>query len=135
MPIWADEGRCVVSLEQMPYRGGDFTPIQISEGGRALLAGKLTQLSESQLRAMFESARFPDPATGEATGDVTAWVRTFQDKVRQIAQRPPLPVTCQLTAAARRCFVRQPLDVPGVDRLSRAADRLKVQIVRRKSSV
>jgi hypothetical protein len=84
-------GRCVVSLRQMPYHGGNFTPIQISEGGRAMLAGRLTQLSESQLRAMFESARFPDPATGEAPGDITAWVRTFQEKVRQIAQRPPCP--------------------------------------------
>ena len=91
MPIWADEGRCVVSLRQMPYHGGNFTPIQISEGGRALLADKLTQLSESQLRAMFESARFPDPSTGETPGDITAWVRTFQEKVRQIAQRPPCP--------------------------------------------
>ena len=26
-----------------------------------------------------------------APGDVTAWVRTFQEKVRQIAQRPPCP--------------------------------------------
>ena len=47
VPIWADEGRCVVSLENLPYTGGRFTPIQISEGGRPqLVAGKLTQLSE-----------------------------------------------------------------------------------------
>ena len=91
MPIWADEARCVVSLQQMPYHGGNFTPIQISEAGRALLAGRITQLSESQLRAMFESSRFPDPATGDAPGDITAWVRTFQEKVRQIARRQPCP--------------------------------------------
>lgn len=91
MPIWADEGRCVVSLRQMPYHGGNFTPIQISEGGRALLASKLSQLSEAQIRTLFESARFPDPATGQAPGDVTAWVRTFQEKVRQIAERPGCP--------------------------------------------
>jgi hypothetical protein len=56
-----------------------------------MLAARLTQLSESQLRAMFESARFPDPATGKTPGDITAWVRTFQEKVRQIAQRSPCP--------------------------------------------
>ena len=27
----------------------------------------------------------------EAPGDITAWVRTFQEKVRQIADRPPCP--------------------------------------------
>lgn len=89
--IWADEPRCVVSLRQMPYKGGNFAPIQISEEGRKLLASKLTQLSEAQIRTIFESARFPDPATGKTPGDVTAWVRTFQEKVRQIADRPACP--------------------------------------------
>jgi hypothetical protein len=89
-PIWTDKARCVVSLETMPYRGGHFTPIQISEEGRKLLAGKLTQFSEAQIRALFEAARFPDPETGDV-GDVTAWVRTFQDKVRQIADRAECP--------------------------------------------
>ena len=91
IPIWADEARCVVSLENLPYRGGRFTPIQISEGGRALIAGKLTQLSEEQIRALFQSARFPDPASGAVNGDVTLWVKTFRDKVRQIAERPACP--------------------------------------------
>jgi hypothetical protein len=90
-PVWADPDTCVVSLENLPYRGGNFTPIQISEGGRALLAGKLTQLSETQMRALFQAARFPDAESGGVTGDVAAWVKTFQDKVRQIADRPACP--------------------------------------------
>lgn len=91
-PIWADSGKCVVSMENLPYRGGQFTPIQISEAGRELLAEKLRRFSESQVRSLFEAARFPDPASGQVPGDVTMWVRTFQDKVRQIADRPACPV-------------------------------------------
>ena len=90
-PIWADKDKCTISLQHLPYRGGNFTPIQLSEDGRALLAGKLTQLSEAQIRALFESARFPDPATGAVPGDVTAWVDTFRDRVRKIADRPACP--------------------------------------------
>ncbi len=85
-PIWTDPATCVVSLESMPYQGGNFTPIQISEEGRRLLAGKLTQLSDQQVHALFEGAHFP-PASGDEKGEVTGWVRAFQDKVRQIADR------------------------------------------------
>lgn len=90
-PIWADAPRCIVSMENMPYHGSNFRPVQISEGGRALLGGRLRELSEPQIRALFQAAGFPDPASGRATGDVTPWVQTFQDKVRQIADRPPCP--------------------------------------------
>ncbi|MEO6222326.1 MAG: hypothetical protein ABIP90_03685 [Vicinamibacterales bacterium] len=85
-PIWTDPGQCLVSLEAMPYHGGNFTPIRISEGGRRLLAGKLVQFSEHQIRSLFEGAHFP-PATGDGTGEVNGWVRTFQDKVRQITDQ------------------------------------------------
>jgi hypothetical protein len=90
-PIWSDAARCTVSLEAMPFKGGHFTPVQISEGGRAWLAGRLTQLSHAQIQALFQSAGFPDPASWRATGDVSLWVKTFQDKVREIADRPPCP--------------------------------------------
>ena len=89
-PIWADTAGCIVSLDDMPYKGGHFQPTQILEDGRRLLADRLSQLSESQIRTLFETARFPDPSTGEA-GDVSGWVRVFQDKVRQIAARPACP--------------------------------------------
>ena len=89
-PIWADVAGCVVSLENLPYKGGHFQPTQISEEGRLLLGNRLSQLSEAQIRTLFQTARFPDPATGEP-GDVSPWVRVFQDKVRQIAARPACP--------------------------------------------
>ena len=89
-PMWSDPTRCVTSLESMAYEGGRFEPVQISEEGRALLASKLTQFSGQQIRALFEGAHFP-PAGREKKGDVTSWVKTFQEKVRQIADRscPP----------------------------------------------
>lgn len=86
-PIWADATTCLTGLESMPYEGGRFEPTHISEGGRAMLAAKLEQLSEAQIRTLFLAARFPDPDTRTVTGDVTPWVKTFQDKVRQIAGR------------------------------------------------
>jgi hypothetical protein len=91
-PIWAKGGGCVATLDSMPYNGGRFKPTRISEEGRRLLADKLTQFSDAQVRALFEAARFPDPVSGEFTGDVMPWVQTFKQKVRLIADRscPPL---------------------------------------------
>jgi hypothetical protein len=87
-PIWADERTCLVSMRSMPYEGILFPPTVISEAGRALLAERLTQLSTAQIHALFASARFPDPVTGaEPAADLTPWVRTFEAKVRQIADR------------------------------------------------
>ena len=90
-PIWTDRATCRVSLEHLPFQGGTFVPVQIVEAGRALLAGKLTQLTETKLRTIFESARFPDPVSGDVPGDVTSWVKTFQEKVRQIAEGSACP--------------------------------------------
>jgi hypothetical protein len=86
-PMWAEGGGCVTTLDSMPYNGGRFKPTRVSEEGRRLLASKLTQFSEAQIRALFLGARFPDPSSALFTGDVTPWVKTFQDKVRQIAER------------------------------------------------
>jgi len=84
-PIWADAGSCTVKL---PHRDGTFDTIRISEAGRVLMAGRLRQLSETQIATIFQSAGFPDPASGETNGDVTLWVKAFRDKVRQIDNRP-----------------------------------------------
>jgi hypothetical protein len=87
-PIWEDERTCLVHMKSMPYAGILFPPTVISEAGRELLADRLTQLSEPQIRALFTAARFPDPVTdAEPAADLTPWVRTFQAKVKQIAER------------------------------------------------
>jgi hypothetical protein len=87
-PIWEDERTCLVTMQSMPYQGILFPPTVISEAGRALVADRLSQLSPTQIHALFAAARFPDPVTSvEPAADLTPWVRTFQAKVRQIADR------------------------------------------------
>lgn len=88
--IWKDPTGCVGNL------GGSFTgtlkdPV-ISEAGRRFLAERLTQLSDEQLRGLFEAARVhlraraPDHArSGLATVD--EWVLAFKAKRAQIVER------------------------------------------------
>jgi hypothetical protein len=90
-PIWADAATCMVSLQNMPYHGGNFAPTHISEEGRLLLASKLRQLSATQITRMLEAAHFTDPGNKPDAADVSLWVTAFQDKVRQIVDRPPCP--------------------------------------------
>jgi hypothetical protein len=74
------------------FHGATFPETTISESGRQLLAGLLSQLSEQQLRDLFEGARFGEFADASpADRDVDNWVRTFQGKVRQIVERGPCP--------------------------------------------
>jgi hypothetical protein len=92
LPVWKDSVNCVVSMETLPYHGILFPPIQISEGGRALLASRLKKLSEAQIHAIFQGARFPDPLTEKVPArDLTPWVRAFQKKVREIADHTACP--------------------------------------------
>ena len=92
-PIWRDDA-CLVSMDTMPHGGVTFRPVHISEGGRQLLAAKLRRLTDAQIAALFTAARFPDPLTGEQpAGDLAPWVRTFQEKVRAVADRPACPST------------------------------------------
>ncbi len=81
-PIWTDAATCRIDFSSMPYHGAGFPALSISEGGRALLASRLRQLSERQITDLFVGARFPDPA---------AWVQAFFAKVAVIADRPACP--------------------------------------------
>ena len=88
--IWKAPSGCVGNL------GGSFTgtlkdPV-ISEAGRRFLAERLTQLSDGQLRGLFEAARVhlraraPENArSGLATVD--EWVLAFKAKRAQIVER------------------------------------------------
>jgi hypothetical protein len=91
-PLWADAGQesCRVSMAAMPYNGGTFVPVDISEGGRQLLAGRLRQLDARQIAELFEAARFPDAGSGGDAG-VEAWVALFLERVSRLADRPPCP--------------------------------------------
>jgi len=83
-PVWHDPAKCLVSMKAMPYYGGTFEDVAISEGGRRLLAGRLRQLSPKQIKTLFAAA---------GLDDVPAWTAAFQDRVRQIADRPACAAT------------------------------------------
>jgi hypothetical protein len=91
-PVWTDRARCAVSMRQMPYGGGTFPDTNISEGGRQLLGGELSALSEAQVLSLFRGARFPEFFGGKGTdADAHAWTRAFLDKVAQITTGEPCP--------------------------------------------
>ena len=90
--IWKDAATCTISMAHMPWAGGTFPETRVSEEGRLMLAGLLEQLSVSQLRTLFESARVPSHDQVSArSGSADAWIGTFLDKVAQIKSGGPCP--------------------------------------------
>lgn len=83
-PIWAEVTSCTLSMKSLPYDGATFPDVRISEEGRRLLGDRLKQLSPAQIATLFASAGFTD---------VDKWVTAFRDKVRQIVERNPCPMT------------------------------------------
>jgi hypothetical protein len=96
VPVWKDAGHCVAELSSSVT--GSLSNPKISEAGRAFLAGLLVQLSDAQLRDLFESARVKrrssdpsDPDKDVPPGKVSEWVTAFKLKRAQIVdQRCPL---------------------------------------------
>jgi len=89
-PVWKDTAGCVGNLPKS-MTGTLFDP-PISEEGRRFLADLLAQLSDAQLRAMFEAARVQlrlrnptDLSSGFPTVD--EWVAAFKMKREQIVNR------------------------------------------------
>ena len=79
-PMWKDKDACVAHLSKS-FTGSLEHP-QISEGGRKFLTGLLGQLTDRQLRDLFEVARF---AKRDPTASVDDWVRVFKQKRDEIA--------------------------------------------------
>jgi hypothetical protein len=89
-PIWKDAGSCTVSMEHLPWGGGTFPETRISEEGRQLLLGLLTQLSDAQLRDLFEGSRIAAQNQFAAESrSAAAWVAAFQRRVEQIRDAGP----------------------------------------------
>ncbi len=89
-PVWKDETGCVGNLPKS-FTGTLDHPV-ISEGGRRFLANLLVQLSDAQIRDLFEAARVnlrlrspADASSGLAP--VSEWVAAFKDKRTQILTR------------------------------------------------
>jgi hypothetical protein len=93
-PIWADSATCRVSMHSLPYEGSTFPDITISESGRAFLAARLRQLTQKQVRDLFEGARLSSYSnqTDEAR-NIDNWVSAFIEKVRAITDHPGCPAT------------------------------------------
>jgi len=90
VPVWKDPSRCVAELKGS-FTGSLSNPT-ISEAGRAFLAGLLVQLTDAQLRDLFETARVKrrssdpssDPEKDGPPGRVAEWVEAFKGKRAQI---------------------------------------------------
>ena len=89
-PVWKDTAGCVGNLPKS-FTGTLVDP-PISEQGRRFLADLLVQLSDDQLRGMFEAARVQlrprnpaDPSSGFPTVD--EWIAAFKMKREQIVNR------------------------------------------------
>ncbi len=96
VPVWKDAGQCVAELSGSLT--GSLSNPKISEAGRAFLAGLLVQLTDAQLRDLFESARVKrrssdpssDPDKDGPPARVDEWVTAFKLKRAQIVdQRCP----------------------------------------------
>ena len=89
-PVWHGDGTtCLVSMKGMPYNGGTFEDVHISEGGRRLLADRLRQLTPKQIDTLFTAAGFED---------VAGWTAAFQERVRQIVDHPACPATTKASS-------------------------------------
>jgi len=84
--VWEDPTKCVADLKNSYF--GRFHDPTISEAGRAFLADRLNQLSDTQLRDLFEAARVHhhelEPGVAPAR-KIDDWVKVFKTKRDQIS--------------------------------------------------
>ncbi len=93
VPVWKEGEVCVARLKGS-FTGSLSDPT-IGEAGRAFLAGLLVQLSDAQLRDLFEVARVKrrssdpsgDPTRDGPSGRVDEWVTAFKRKRAEIVDR------------------------------------------------
>ena len=94
--VWTDGATCTVSMKALPFSGATFPDWRISDGGRTLLLDWLEQLSDQQLRDLFEGSGLTqfDQVIAEAR-DTEVWVKAFKDKVQQIRDGGPCPTASE----------------------------------------
>jgi hypothetical protein len=85
-PIWRSRSECVVSMDSLPHRGATFPPVRISEAGRRFLNARMSKLSDVQITALFQGARFD-----HHDAPIDQWVDVFKSKRRAVAEGPPCP--------------------------------------------
>ena len=93
VPVWKDPAQCVAQLSYSLT--GSLSNPKIGEAGRAFLAGLLVQLTDAQLRDLFDSARVKrrssdphhDPEKDGPPASVNEWVTAFKLKRAQIVDQ------------------------------------------------
>jgi hypothetical protein len=86
VPIWTNSPGCIGNLA--PSQSGSLENPRIGEAGRKFLADLLVQLSDEQLRDLFETARFSRRRTASVRAATTdEWVDAFRQKRDQIVNR------------------------------------------------
>jgi len=89
-PIWADARRCVVGMRALPYGGGTFPDVRISEAGRQQFLERVAAIGDAELRDLFSAARFPEFYSGtDDRRDLDAWVAAFHERVRRVTAAGP----------------------------------------------
>jgi len=87
--IWHDQKACVGNLPLS--RTGTLEHPKISEAGRAFLAALLTQLTDQQIRDLFDVARVDlrsrKPGSSEPPATIDEWVAAFKQKRDEIVTR------------------------------------------------
>jgi hypothetical protein len=87
-PVWRDVDKCIGHMSQS--FSGTLADPAIHEAGRAFLADLLTQVTDNQLRELFEVARVerrsrrPDDPKVTVSADVDEWIAAFKQKRNQI---------------------------------------------------
>ena len=89
-PVWRDEPGCVGNLDKS-FTGTLHRPV-IGEAGRRFLAGQLQQLSDAQLRDLFDVARVTlrvrEPGRAlSGFPSVDEWVSAFKQKRQEIVAK------------------------------------------------
>ena len=77
MPIWKASADCIANLPGS--LSGTLRSPRISEGGRKFLADLLNQLSDAQIRDLFEVARFTERDPSASLAD---WIERLQSQAR-----------------------------------------------------
>jgi hypothetical protein len=94
--VWRDGEACVAHLSQS--KTGTLGDPQISEAGRQFLADLLVQLTDRQLRDLFEVARVDQrsrtPGRSAAPATIDEWVAAFKQKRDEIVNH-----SCRVTTS------------------------------------
>ena len=92
VPIWADARTCVGTMRDLPHRGGTFVDVQITEAGRQRFLEAMGRLTDADITALFEAARFPVyHPIGERTHGAAEWAAVFRERLRRISEAGPCP--------------------------------------------